>query len=363
LELEEKYEKLLLEIHASKNERILKSHLTHLKATRNRDFQNLLDYLIGVELVEFDKKDDAYYLTYEGYEKVEEIKEMNTVGANMADLEFQHNVKREKKQRWFVTALGIFIAAATFFALFGIPANKNSIEQLDEKVITDIKNTILTYEDSILNSRILSYIINPKTSQLDFYHKDESGNLFENHNNLKTWLSAQNKELIFAVNGGMFNKQMSPHGLYIENGKEIQVLDLYKEGHGNFYLHPNGVFYINKNNVPYIKTAGDFRASDNIKHATQSGPMLIINGEIHPKFTKGSENLHIRNGVGILPSGELLFAMSKEKINFYDFALFFQNHDCKNALYLDGFVSRTYLPSQNWEQGDGNFSIIIAQVK
>lgn len=91
--------------------------------------------------------------------------------------------------------------------------------------------------------------------------------------------------------------------------------------------------------------------------------MLVIDGKVHPKFTIGSKNVHIRNGVGILPKGYLLFAMSKEKINFYDFATFFKSKGCSNALYLDGFVSRTYLPSKKWEQTDGNFAIIIAEIE
>ena len=91
--------------------------------------------------------------------------------------------------------------------------------------------------------------------------------------------------------------------------------------------------------------------------------MLLIDGAIHPKFTEGSSNVHIRNGVGILPNGNLLFAMSTKTTNFYDFACFFQDKGCKNALYLDGFVSRTYLPSQHWEQLDGNFGVIIAETK
>jgi uncharacterized protein YigE (DUF2233 family) len=78
---------------------------------------------------------------------------------------------------------------------------------------------------------------------------------------------------------------------------------------------------------------------------------------------KASKNTHIRNGVGILPSGNILFAMSKERINFYNFASFFKSKGCKNALYLDGFVSRTYLPEKGWEQEDGAFGIIIAEIE
>ena len=91
--------------------------------------------------------------------------------------------------------------------------------------------------------------------------------------------------------------------------------------------------------------------------------MVLINGEYHPKFRKGSENIHIRNGVGILPNGQLIFAISKERINFYDFATFFKEKGCENALYLDGFVSRLYLPEKGIEQMDGRFGVIVAEIE
>jgi uncharacterized protein YigE (DUF2233 family) len=87
--------------------------------------------------------------------------------------------------------------------------------------------------------------------------------------------------------------------------------------------------------------------------------MLVIDGNIHPAFNKASANLNIRNGVGILPDNTIVFAMSKAEINFYDFACFFKNLGCKNALYLDGLVSRTYLPEKGWIQEDGDFGVII----
>lgn len=91
--------------------------------------------------------------------------------------------------------------------------------------------------------------------------------------------------------------------------------------------------------------------------------MLVIDGKLHPKFNEGSKNLNIRNGVGILPNGNVLFAMSKKKINFYDFAQYFKKLGCKNALYLDGFVSRTYLPSKGYKTNGGKFGVIIGVVK
>ena len=106
----------------------------------------------------------------------------------------------------------------------------------------------------------------------------------------------------------------------------------------------------------------DFKKNMKIKFATQSGPMLVIDGEIHKSFNKSSLNVNIRNGVGILPNNKILFAMSKKEINFYEFAEFFKSKGCVNALYLDGFVSRTYCPSKNWIQTDGDFGVIIGVV-
>lgn len=221
------------------------------------------------------------------------------------------------------------------------------------------KNNAQNIEDT----RFISYVLNPKKQELNFYLKNDNNVNFSNFKKLKSELEKQNKKLVFATNGGMFNKTFNPQGIYIQNGKLISKLDTIKKQRGNFYLLPNGVFYLTNDGKPIICKTENFRINNKINFATQSGPMLVIDGSIHPKLTKGSTNLNIRNGVGILPNGNLLFAMSKEKINFYDFAFFFKVQGCENALYLDGFVSKTYLPSENWKQLDGNFGIIIAEIE
>lgn len=124
-------------------------------------------------------------------------------------------------------------------------------------------------------------------------------------------------------------------------------------------MEPNGIFYIDKAQRAFVCNTSNFKNNGAVNFATQSGPMLVINGAINPLFKAGSDNLNVRNGVGILPNGEVLFAMSKQPINFYDFATFFKSKGCTQALYLDGFVSRTYLPEKKWEQLDGNFGVII----
>ena len=231
---------------------------------------------------------------------------------------------------------------------------------------TKTENTIAISNTSFSTPKdtpILSYVINPKKTSLKFYWKNKKDSIIKTFKSLKKEVETNNKELLFAMNGGMFKKDYSPHGLYVEKGKTLSKLDTINKGFGNFYLQPNGVFLITKNGIPVITKTQDLKIYKDIYYATQSGPMLVINGVLHPKFNKGSSNLNIRNGVGTLPNGDLLFAMSTEKINFYDFASFFKNNGCKNALYLDGFVSKTYLPSKQYKQLEGEFGVIIAETK
>ena len=208
------------------------------------------------------------------------------------------------------------------------------------------------------DERFVTYSINPQKQDVKLYWKDDQQVNFKSIQHLKTWLNEQHQDLLFAMNGGMYKQDNSPQGLFIENKKTITLLDT-SNGSGNFYLKPNGVFYITTNNIPAICTTAKFNDNGQIKYATQSGPMLVIDGQIHSSFKEGSTNLNIRNGVGILPGNEIVFAMSKTAINFYDFANYFKSLGCKNALYLDGLVSRTYLPEKDWLQTDGNFGVII----
>lgn len=204
----------------------------------------------------------------------------------------------------------------------------------------------------------VTYIVNIKKQELKLYWKNDANENFKSIENLKLWVEKKNKKLLFAANAGMYKTDNSPLGLFIEDKKIISPLNK-ANATGNFYLKPNGVFYITDDNVPFICTTSKFFNNGKIKYAAQSGPMLVIDEKIHTAFTKGSANVNIRNGVGILPDNSIVFAMSKNEINFYDFAIYFKNMGCKNALYLDGFVSRTYLPEQNWIQTDGNFGVMI----
>jgi uncharacterized protein YigE (DUF2233 family) len=217
--------------------------------------------------------------------------------------------------------------------------------------------TAFSFNQSI-NENFVTYTANPSSQNIILYYKDGNGKRIGTLGNLATHVEKQGSKLLFAMNGGMFMTDYSPLGLFIDNGSVVQKLNT-RESNGNFYLKPNGVFYISKDNTAHISTTPDFKVGAAIKYATQSGPMLVIDGKLHDAFKEGSANLNIRNGVGILPNGNVLFAMSKQGVNFYDFAKYFKDKGCKNALYLDGFVSRAYAPSQKWEQMDGDFGVMI----
>lgn len=213
-------------------------------------------------------------------------------------------------------------------------------------------------KNNVQDDRIISFIVDLNVQNLQLYWKDKNGNTLKKFTSLRTLVENKKQNLLFAMNAGMYRKDNTPQGLYIENHKVLITLDTLS-GEGNFYMKPNGVFYLTDENKGYVCQTVDFKLNEHIKYATQSGPLLLIDGHVHAAFKKGSPNLNIRNGVGILPDGKIIFAMSKKEINFYDFAIYFQNMGCKNALYLDGFVSRMYLPKENWVQLDGNFGAMI----
>ncbi|WP_298143856.1 phosphodiester glycosidase family protein [Flavobacterium sp.] len=190
------------------------------------------------------------------------------------------------------------------------------------------------------------------------FWKDEKGTRLGNFTNLKNHLARNKTKLLFATNAGMFNKSFAPQGLYIEKNKVLKEIDT-NNGNENFYLKPNGVFYITNTNEAIVCNTTDFQTTTTVKYATQSGPLLVHKGKIHAAFNQNSTNLNVRNGVGVLPNGHVVFAMSKSPINFYEFAKYFLDLGCKEALYLDGFVSRTYLPEKKWVQTDGNFGVMI----
>ncbi len=170
--------------------------------------------------------------------------------------------------------------------------------------------------------------------------------------NIMTTLPAP-QTLAFAMNAGMYNERYAPIGYTVIEGKEIKSLNI-KEGGGNFHLLPNGVMWWDQAGNVQITESNALaqqlkQASIKPWYATQSGPMLVINGKIHPKFNPDSTSLKIRNGAGVCSDGSIQFVMSDEPVTFYEFAALFKDQlQCPNALFLDGGIaSALYAPSIN----------------
>lgn len=144
---------------------------------------------------------------------------------------------------------------------------------------------------------------------------------------------------VFAMNGGMYHSDLAPVGLYVEEGEETESLKR-KRSWGNFGLLPNGVFWTDGKRAHVTETRAFGKLGAKPDFATQSGPMLVVDGKLHPRFLKTSDSFKIRNGVGVGADGTVHFAMSHGAINFWTFARLFQRHlDTPNALFLDGTVS------------------------
>src|SRR5690242_14697665 len=122
--------------------------------------------------------------------------------------------------------------------------------------------------------------------------------------------SIEDGQLVFAMNAGMYEEDLSPVGLYVEGGKTLRPVNR-KSGSGNFYLKPNGILFIQGEDAQIMTTERFASERPNADFATQSGPMLVIGGQIHPRIKPESTSQKIRNGVGILDPHTLVFAISE----------------------------------------------------
>lgn len=150
----------------------------------------------------------------------------------------------------------------------------------------------------------------------------------------------------FAVNGGMYDSAGQPIGYYVENSVRRKQLSR-SGGPGNFHLKPNGVFY-GTGSTWRIRTADEFFAQvgDRPEFGTQSGPMLVIGGKLHPEITQDGPSRMIRNGVGVDKEGRAHFVISEDPLSFGKLARFYRDVlKTPNALYLDGNVSALWDPA------------------
>ena len=174
------------------------------------------------------------------------------------------------------------------------------------------------------------------------------------------------------MNGGMYEEDLSPVGLHIENGKQLAKANTATvkgppSRVPNFYKKPNGVFYLGKGGAGILVTERFLAKRPKARFATQSGPMLVIDGAIHPAFIAKSTDLKPRDGVGVKSPTEVYFVISRVSVSFYEFARFFRDRlHCDNALFLDGGLAPgLYAPELGRDDppAHGGYGPIIAVVK
>lgn len=157
--------------------------------------------------------------------------------------------------------------------------------------------------------------------------------------------------LVFAMNAGMYDEALAPVGLYVEGGQEMKRANT-AAGPGNFHMKPNGIFYVRGQQAGVMETGRYVRQKVRVDFATQSGPMLVIDGKIHPRISEQGTSRKIRNGVGVRGRNVAVFAISSQPVTFHEFATLFRDElGCPNALFLDGSISSLYSPELNRRDG------------
>ncbi|MFQ6551169.1 phosphodiester glycosidase family protein [Aestuariibius insulae] len=198
--------------------------------------------------------------------------------------------------------------------------------------------------------------VDPGTDRLGLFLKDEEGALHGHFNRLD---AATEGNLVFAMNAGMYHGDRRPVGHFIADGtEEMRVIS--SDGPGNFGLLPNGILCLAEGRAQVIETLRFLDEAPVCSGATQSGPMLVIDGALHPRFLEGSDSLYIRNGVGTSVGGDrAVFAISDVPVNFHTFARLFRDGlELPQALYFDGNVSRLHAP----QMGRSDFGPLMGPI-
>ena len=200
-------------------------------------------------------------------------------------------------------------------------------------------------ESQVAGKRITFCRVDVRKEHLQVFLRDDAGQPLKRFDPLAALLRRSGQNLVFAMNAGMFHPGFAPVGLCVVNGQTLAPLNL-APGIGNFFLKPNGVFCVSQGTARVVESSGFAGFKDPVALATQSGPLLVLAGRIHPAFNPGSTSRLFRNGVGVPSPDTAIFATSEDQVNLYEFAAFFRDGmHCPDALFLDGSVSSLYAPA------------------
>ncbi|WP_298259833.1 phosphodiester glycosidase family protein [uncultured Litoreibacter sp.] len=199
-------------------------------------------------------------------------------------------------------------------------------------------------------------------ASLNLWLTDNDGFVVGEFFDLEKLVAEQGQTLTFAMNAGMYHADRRAVGLFISDYTQ-QARIVTREGPGNFALLPNGVFCVANQTAQVIESRSFATNPPNCRIATQSGPMLVIDGKLHPKFNPRSTSKKRRNGVGVDRQGHSHFVVSNGFVRFHDMATLFRDVlDSPNALFLDGTVSRLHSTAEGRSDPGPRMGPIIGQV-
>ncbi len=202
----------------------------------------------------------------------------------------------------------------------------------------------------------------PTQEELRLFLRDDQGDVLGHFSAIQSDLNPRNQTLQFAMNAGMYHEDRAPVGHYVEEGTEVMRV-ITTGGGGNFGLLPNGVFCIGDGENTVIETLAYDAARPDCEFAMQSGPMLVIDGDLHPRFMPDSTSRKFRNGVGVADDGTTYFAISNNSVNFHSFARLFRDSlNTPNALFIDGTISRLYAPDLGRHDAGARMGPIVGTV-
>lgn len=232
-------------------------------------------------------------------------------------------------------------------------------------VIFVLTATAIAAPETVTRDGVRYFVWKAKPENVRVVWKDDAGKQLADLPAARAYLDGKGGKALMLMNGGIFEPGGIPSGLLVQNGKELRPVNR-RDGEGNFFLKPNGIFLISGKGARVIETGKWPPGGGKISYAVQSGPLLLENGRIHPAFNKGSQSRLLRNGVGVAGDGTVIFAISDYKgekwPNLYGFADLFLSLGCKDALFLDGDISRM-IYGDDLKKPTGGFGSVIAVVQ
>ena len=270
----------------------------------------------------------------------------NTIQSKEQNKPLKRHIKRWE---WGVIVLAPCIALLYFIYTFtrhDKPAQPASTADSDNEArisFERIHKSTDAMDFTHRQNQYSAFIFNASKHLIEFYYQHTKKEKFLTLENLKEIARQKGDSLLFATNAGIFDTNYQSVGLFVSNGQELTPLNI-QDGDGNFFLKPNGVFFIKEDGTLGILESEEFKDSSiNVLYATQSGPLLLRNDQIHPAFNEGSHNQLVRSGVGVISQTEAVFLISRNPVNFYEFSRAFrEKFNCRHALYLDGVISQAY---------------------